>query len=285
MTTFERKMTTTERFVRFVKHRYVTIISYSGKGGTGKTLGADNLALRFAKEGFNVGLVDIDIEMSSVARTMGFQGELVDRCRKRKLLLPKEHKEYPNLKMFSLSIMPFFEGEDVGECVFWGGEYQREYVFQMVFDVYWGDLDVMIFDLPAGISDAIIALTNIYKKIDYCLVTGQNNYTSTDGISKAITTCKHNNIEILGVIANEDHYICPKCKHKSHPKGKGKVKKISEKYNIEFLGPVPLSEKISKGMGEGHPFVDSTTYDAAFLKAVMGKPRLHKKYKKLQRRK
>jgi len=279
--TFKRKLTTKEKFLRLLNHNYMTIISYSGKGGTGKTLSALNIAEEFAREGFDVGLVDIDIEMNSVARSMGLLGHKARTAKKYKQLLPEEHAKYPNLKIFTLSLMPFFENKDEGESVFWGGEYKREYVFQMVFDVHWGKPDVMVFDMPAGISDAIIALTNIYKKIDYCIVTGLNNHTSTDGMSKAIMTCVDNGIEILGVVANEDYCVCPKCKFKFHPKGKGRVKQIAEKYGVDYAGGIPLSAKVCRGMETGEPFLDSPVYRAMFLKAVNGSKKLSKKYRKL----
>ena len=264
-----------ERFIRTLKMRYVKILSYSGKGGTGKTLTAVNTALRFAKRGFKVGLLDIDLEMNSVSRSMGYVGKEVERLKNKRKLKPVTHKTHPNLKMFSLSLMPFLS-EDTEASIIWGGEYQRQYIFQLLYSVDWGKLDVMVIDCPAGISDSIIALTNIFKKVDYGIITGLNNQTSIDGIVKAIKTLNENNIEIDGVISNQDYYTCPHCNKKSYPLGKGAVKQLCKKMKLNYAGGVPLLETIYKGMETGEPYVDADAYDAIYYKIIGSNKNLHK---------
>lgn len=278
MTTFERKMTLRDRFTRMLKLRYVKVLSYSGKGGTGKSLSGMNLALRCAEAGLNVGLLDIDLEMNSVERGMGFRGEKATPDYKKRRLKPIIHKDYPNLKMFALSLMPFMDTEG-DETILWGGEYQRNYIYQLLYDVDWGKLDIMIFDTPAGIGDTILALTSICKKIDYSMITGLNNLTSTDGVAKAVTTLNDMKIPILGVIANQAYYDCPHCGERSHPLGKNQVKKLCKKYDLYYAGPVPLSNSIYKGMESGKPYVESEAYDNLFNRLLEQKPKLAKKVK------
>lgn len=270
-------MTFKERFVRFILFRYAVVLSYSGKGGQGKTLTADNLAERCAMAGLNVGLMDIDLEMNSSELSMGYDGAKVERDADKRRLKPVVHKKYPNLKMFSLSLMPFLEKNDQSIC--WGGEYQRQYIFQMAFEVDWDGIDIMIIDCPAGISNTIIALTNIYKKIDFGVITGLNNETSSRGVSKAITTLKENHIPILGVVANQSHFVCPHCKEISHPLGKGKVKGLCKTYDIKYLGGVPLSESTADGMDNGKSYVDCEAYDNMFAELMERIPKLKKKCK------
>lgn len=265
-----RVLTTKERFIRFLKMRYTTVLSYGGKGGTGKSLTAMNTAIRLAEKGLNVGLLDIDLEMNSIATGMGFENEKVKLMNHR--LCPVTHKDYPTLKMFSLSLMPFIENGD--QSILWGGEYQREYIFQLFFDVAWGKLDIMVIDAPAGISDTVLALKAIFKRIDFAVLTGLNNGISTRGVSKAITTCKENNIELLGVVANQAYFDCPFCHERSYPLGKSGVRRLCERKGVQYLGAVPLDKKIFVGMESNKPYVDSPAYDLLVEKILHLRPKL-----------
>lgn len=199
------------------------------------------------------------------------------------LLTPPTYRKMGNLKIFSLSLMPFIS-DHVKETIVWGGEYQREYIFQMIDSVDWGNLDVMVIDAPAGISDTILALNNIYEKIEYAVVTGQNNFTSSDGIVKAVSILEDNNIPLAGIIANQAYYVCPHCDKRTHPLGKNMIKTICKENGYPYAGPIPLSYDIAKGMEEGDPYVKSETYSKIVKRIVRSDSRLKKRYLKYKKK-
>jgi len=274
-TVFSRVMGSYDRFIRLLSgHNYVRVASYSGKGGTGKSLTANNVAIRFEKAGLRVGLLDIDLEMSSLISAMGLGGKTAKRDKSKRRIIPEINSDYPNLKMFSMDLMPYIAE---GESVFWAGEHKREYIFQCINEVDWGKLDVMVFDMPAGISDALIALKKSYRTLDYAVISAQNSETSLRGAIKAMTTCRENGIEVAGVISNMAYCDCPECGHRFHPLGKpSSVQNACKKYDVKYLGEVPLAGSISAAMESGNPYIESTTYDLMVSEIIRRERRLRK---------
>jgi ATP-binding protein involved in chromosome partitioning len=216
----------------------------SGKGGVGKTTIAVNLALALGKSGAKVGLLDADIYGPSVPLMLG--AEESPQVLKNKI-------QPPNVEGIKVISMGFFY-EQSQQAGIYRGPIVSGIVKQFLTDVEWGSLDYLIIDLPPGTGDAPLTMAQTIPVTGIIIVTTPQDVAMNVAV-KAVGMFSKLNVPIVGVIENMSYLQCPHCSEKINIFGKGGGQKISEKFNIPFLGEIPLSSQIMEGSDKGKPII------------------------------
>ena len=215
----------------------------SGKGGVGKTTVSVNIALALAQSGAKVGLLDADIYGPSVPLMLGM-GKAVMEVENNKLQPAESH----GLKVVSFG---FFADQD-HQAAIYRGPIISGIVKQFLVDTNWSDLDYLIVDLPPGTGDIPLTLAQTIPITGILVVTTPQDVASNIAV-KAFGMFQKLNVPIIGIIENMSYFKCPDCNKDHHIFGKGGAMKISEKYNIPFLGEIPLNPGIMEGSDTGKP--------------------------------
>ena len=236
----------------------------SGKGGVGKSTTALNLALGLRDQGLRVGLLDADIYGPSVPRLTGIH---------EKPQLNAERKMIP-ITRFGLSIMSigFLVEEDT--AMIWRGPMVMSAITQMLRDVAWGTLDVLVVDMPPGTGDAQLTLAqNVPLKGAIIISTPQD--LSLIDARRGLAMFKKVNVPVLGIVENMSYFQCPHCGTRSDIFGHGGARHEAEKLGVPFLGEIPLHMSIRATSDAGTPVVDSEPDGphAAIYRAIGAKVR------------
>ncbi|TWC07483.1 ATP-binding protein involved in chromosome partitioning [Bradyrhizobium macuxiense] len=236
----------------------------SGKGGVGKSTTALNLALGLRDLGLRVGLLDADIYGPSVPRLTGIR---------EKPQLDDDKKMVP-LVRFGLSIMSigFLVEEDT--AMIWRGPMVMSAITQMLRDVAWGTLDVLVVDMPPGTGDAQLTLAqNVPLKGAVIISTPQD--LSLIDARRGLAMFKKVNVPVLGIVENMSYFQCPHCGTRSDIFGHGGARHEAEKLGVPFLGEVPLHIAIRTASDSGNPVVESEPDGphAAIYRAIGSKVR------------
>ncbi|KJC52723.1 sodium:proton antiporter [Bradyrhizobium sp. LTSP849] len=236
----------------------------SGKGGVGKSTTALNLALGLRDLGLKVGLLDADIYGPSVPRLTGLH---------EKPELDGERKMIP-LKRFGLAIMSIGFLVEEETAMIWRGPMVMSAVTQMLRDVAWGALDVLVVDMPPGTGDAQLTLAqNVPLKGAVIISTPQD--LSLIDARRGLAMFKKVNVRVLGIVENMSYFQCPHCGTKSDIFGHGGARHEAEKLGVPFLGEIPLHMAIRASSDAGRPVVDSEPEGphAAIYRAIAGQVR------------
>jgi ATP-binding protein involved in chromosome partitioning len=218
----------------------------SGKGGVGKTTVSVNLALALAKTGAKVGLLDADIYGPSVPLMMGLKAS--PQVVNNKMQPPVSN----GVKVISMGF--FYEQSQ--QAGIYRGPIISGIVKQFLTDVAWDELDYLIIDLPPGTGDAPLTLAQTIPITGILIVTTPQDVAMNVAV-KAIGMFNKLNVPIVGVIENMSYLECPHCNEKIHTFGKGGGQRVSEQYNIPFIGEIPLHHQIMEGSDVGKPVLIS----------------------------
>lgn len=218
----------------------------SGKGGVGKSTVSANLATALVAEGKRVGLLDADVYGPSQPRMLGVSGR--PSSPDGKTIIPLRNH---GVTLMSMGLMV---GED--EAVVWRGPMLMGALQQMLSQVQWGALDVMLVDLPPGTGDVQLTLSQKTEVEGAIVVSTPQDIALLDA-RKAINMFDKLGTPILGMIENMSTYICPKCGNEEHLFGHGGAKKEAEKVGMPFLGEIPLDLSIREAADSGTPIVVS----------------------------
>ena len=218
----------------------------SGKGGVGKTTIAVNLALALARSGAKVGLLDADIYGPSVPLMLGAEAD--PQVLKNKI-------QPPNVEGIKVISMGFFY-EQSQQAGIYRGPIVSGIIKQFLTDVDWGSLDYLIIDLPPGTGDAPLTMAQTIPVTGIIIVTTPQDVAMNVAV-KALGMFSKLNVPIVGVIENMSYLQCPHCSEHISIFGKGGGQKISEKFDIPFLGEIPLSPQIMEGSDKGKPVIVS----------------------------
>lgn len=218
----------------------------SGKGGVGKSTTALNLALGLRDLGLRVGLLDADIYGPSVPRLTGIH---------EKPKLNDDRKMIP-IERFGLAIMSigFLVEEDT--AMIWRGPMVMSAITQMLRDVAWGTLDILVVDMPPGTGDAQLTLAqNVPLKGAVIISTPQD--LSLIDARRGLAMFKKVNVPVLGIVENMSYFQCPECGTRSDIFGHGGARHEAERLGVPFLGEIPLHMSIRTTSDSGNPVVAS----------------------------
>ncbi|WP_068116339.1 Mrp/NBP35 family ATP-binding protein [Tropicimonas marinistellae] len=201
----------------------------SGKGGVGKSTVSANLAVALARQGRRVGLLDADIYGPSQTRMMGTT---------RRPASP-DGKTIEPLQAHGVTVMSMGALLKDAEAVIWRGPMLMGALQQMLGDVAWGRLDVLIIDLPPGTGDVQLTLGQRYKLTGALVVSTPQDVALIDA-RRAIDMFGKLSVPVLGLIENMSTYVCPQCGHEAHLFGHGGVAAEAQAMGVPFLGELPL---------------------------------------------
>jgi ATP-binding protein involved in chromosome partitioning len=215
----------------------------SGKGGVGKSSVTVNVACALAADGFRVGLLDADVWGFSVPRMMGVSGQPVGF---NDMILPLEAH---GVKVIS---MGFFVPEETP--VIWRGPMLHKAIEQFLGDVYWGDLDFLLADLPPGTGDVSISLASFLPGASMLVVTTPQE-AARKVAERAGKMAERTNLRPIGVIENMSFFLCPHCGERTDIFGEGGGLEAAETLGVPLLGQVPLVTAVREGGDTGRPIV------------------------------
>jgi len=218
----------------------------SGKGGVGKSTVSANLAVALAAEGRRVGMLDADVYGPSQPRMLGVSGRPASPDGK--TILPLRNH---GVTLMSIGLMT---KED--EAVVWRGPMLMGALQQMLGQVQWGTLDVLIVDLPPGTGDVQMTLAQKAELTGAIVVSTPQDIALLDA-RKALNMFEKINTKVVGMIENMSTYVCPNCGHEAHIFGHGGARADAERLGLPFLGEVPLDLDIRLASDGGAPIVVS----------------------------
>ncbi len=227
--------------------RHVIAVA-SGKGGVGKSTVAVNLAVALASRGARTGLLDADIYGPSIPLMMG-----VD--------------EKPTLSAGGRAIVPFDRWGvrfmslgflvEKDQAVIWRGPMVMKALDHLLREVDWGDLDILIVDLPPGTGDAQLTLSQKVRLSGAVIVTTPQDVALADAI-KGVAMFRKVDVPILGIVENMSFFACPHCGKRTEIFGHGGGKREASRLEAPFLGEIPLDAEIREGGDRGKPVVASS---------------------------
>ncbi|KAF9875945.1 hypothetical protein CkaCkLH20_06391 [Colletotrichum karsti] len=219
----------------------------SAKGGVGKSTVAANLSLAFARLGYRAGILDTDIFGPSIPTLFNLSGE--PRLSQNNQLVPMTNHGVKTMSMGYL--VP------ENDAVVWRGPMVMKAIQQLLHDVEWGSLDVLVLDLPPGTGDTQLTITQQIILDGAVIVTTPHTLAVKDAV-KGVNMFKKVNTNILGLVQNMSLFKCPHCHGDTHVFGSNdRVERLCREHKIDFLGDIPLHPSIGDDADLGKPTVVS----------------------------
>ncbi|CAA0093400.1 Iron-sulfur cluster carrier protein [Starkeya nomas] len=215
----------------------------SGKGGVGKSTLAANLALGLSSFGLKVGLLDADIYGPSVPRLMGLKGRPEVQGR---MITP--------MQAFGLKVMSIGFLVEEETPMIWRGPMVMSAISQMLKEVNWAPLDILVVDMPPGTGDAQLTMAQQVPLAGAVIVSTPQDLALIDA-RRGIAMFEKVNVPVLGIVENMSYFLCPHCGGRSDIFGHGGARHEAQRFNVPFLGEVPLHLSIRETSDAGLPIV------------------------------
>jgi ATP-binding protein involved in chromosome partitioning len=216
----------------------------SGKGGVGKSTTTVNLALGLRALGLRVGILDADIHGPSLPTLLGLHGK--PRVGADRKLLPMEAF---GLKAMSIGLLV-----DAETAMIWRGPMVQSALMQMIGEVAWGQLDVLLVDMPPGTGDAQLAIAQGARLSGAVIVSTPQDLALIDA-RRGIAMFRKVDVPILGLVENMAHFICTTCGTKHAIFGDGGAEAEARRLGVPYLGAVPLTTALRAASDAGQPMV------------------------------
>ena len=230
----------------------------SGKGGVGKSTTAVNLALALAQMGKKVALVDADIYGPSIPTMLGYEGQP---------LLSDDGQTFNPFETYNIKSISIGSLISRDTPIIWRGVKISSALEQLMTQTNWGEIDIMVIDMPPGTGDIQITLSQRVNMDGVVIVSTPQDIALIDAI-KGVNMFKKTGTPILGIIENMSYFICPCCGARSDIFGHEGAKQTAEKMSETFLGEIPLDMAIRQNADKGTPIVVSapnSPYSQAYL--------------------
>lgn len=245
-----------EKFLPNIKYKVAVA---SGKGGVGKSTVAVNLAVALAKLGYKVGLLDADIYGPSIPLMLGVQ--------ERPLY---DGKKIYTIEKYGVHLMSLGFLVDNSEAVIWRGALVHRALQQLMTDVAWPELDIILFDMPPGTGDAQLTISQSVSLDGAVIVSTPQDVALVDAI-KGVQMFRKVNVPVMGIIENMSYFVCPHCGKRTDIFSHGGVARACAQFNTELLGEIPINPNIVEGGDHGVPVVvgsPDSPESKAFLEAA-----------------
>ena len=229
-----------------IKHKIVVL---SGKGGVGKSVITANLALALAWHGRPslIGVLDADITGPSIPKILNAR---------KQLLSAGPPGIFPAIGPLGIKIisMDYLLPNDETPVI-WRGPMKASAIKQFLAEIVWGDLEYLLVDLPPGTGDEALTITQSIPSIDGAIIVTIPSEISQLVVRKAVSFCRILNLPVIGIIENMSGFICPRCGAEINILMYGGGERIAKDMNIEFLGRIPLDQRICEASDKGVPFI------------------------------
>ncbi len=210
----------------------------SGKGGVGKSTVSVNLAQAFNAMGLKTAIFDVDIHGPNVPKMLGIEGEKMGV--KGNKLLPVETDD-------GILVAPMaFLIENMGSPIIWRGPQKTGVIKQLISDVAWSNIDVMIFDNPPGTGDEPLTVLQTIPDLDAAVMVTTPSSVSEEDVIKCVTMTKMLNINNIGLVENMSYFECPNCNEKFNIFGDSKGLDFANAMDVKYLGDLPFRTEVSE---------------------------------------
>jgi ATP-binding protein involved in chromosome partitioning len=216
----------------------------SGKGGVGKTTVAVNLAVALAGMGYKTGLLDADIYGPNVPLMMNSNAQP-------RMVSDNRIEPLQNFGVKIISVGLLNPGD---KPLVWRGPMLHSIIRQFLQQVEWGELDYLVVDLPPGTGDVVISLFQTVPLTGAVVVSTPSDVSLQDA-RKAIEMFRTGRVDLLGIVENMSHFVCPHCHQEIDIFSKGGVSRTAQQFGVPFLGSIELDPDIRKGGDGGKPVV------------------------------
>ena len=213
----------------------------SGKGGVGKSFVTSSIAAYLNRNGLKVGILDADITGPSIPKAFGIKEKAYGE---NNFIFPA--KSSGGIEIMSANLLL----ENDTDPIIWRGPLVGNLVKQFFEDVAWGELDVLLIDMPPGTGDVALTTFQSLPIDDLIIVTSPQDLVSLI-VSKAIKMAEMMNIHVLGVVENMSYLVCPKCEEKIPLFGESHLEEFAKQMNFDILGKLPLNSENTKLMDKG----------------------------------
>ena len=214
----------------------------SGKGGVGKSLVSGLIAADAARKGLKVGILDADITGPTIPHMFGFNH--VGITAQNNLLVPARTKEGLEVRSINLLL------RNPDDPVIWRGPVIGGCVKQFWNEVVWGDLDVLVVDMPPGTGDVALTVFQSIPVDGVVIVASPQDLVATI-VGKAVNMAKSMDVPVLGLVENMSYFECPDCGKKHYIFGDSHIDEVAEKYGVDVLARLPMNPDFAAMCDEG----------------------------------
>ncbi len=227
-----------------IEHKLMVM---SGKGGVGKSTVAANLAVSFARKGYEVGILDADVHGPNIPKMLGLDQARLQGTPQGMLPVPL----YPNLKVLSMAfLLPSADSPIV-----WRGPLKHGVFQQFLGETEWGELDYLIVDLPPGTGDEPLSIAHLIGQVDGSIIVTTPQEVALLDSRKAVVFSQMVQVPVVGIVENMSGFLCPHCGKEINLFKMGGGEKAAHELGVPFLGRIPLDPEIVQNCDQGKPFV------------------------------